>query len=97
MNQIYKVIWNKARNAYIVVSEFAKGYARSTTRSRVTRSTAILRLAVLLACTTSAITVGAPLGVQAAATVDAGTASGTNALAVGSTSIANGEEAVAIW
>ena len=96
MNQIYKVIWNKARNAYIVVSEFAKGYARSTTRSRVTRSTAILRLAVLLACTTSAITVGAPLGVQAAATVDAGTASGTNALAVGSTSIANGEEAVAI-
>ena len=96
MNQIYKVIWNKARNAYIVVSEFAKGYARNTTRSRVTHSAAILRLAVLLACTTSAITVGAPLRVQAAATVDAGTASGTNALAVGSTSTANGEEAVAI-
>ena len=96
MNQIYKVIWNKARNAYIVVSEFAKGYARNTTRSRVTHSAAILRLAVLLACTTSAITVGAPLGVQAAATVDAGTASGTHALAVGSTSTANGDEAVAI-
>ena len=96
MNKIYKVIWNKARNAYIVVSEFAKGYARNTTRSRVTRSAVILRLAVLLACTTSAITVGAPLGVQAAATVDAGTASGTHALAVGSTSIAKGEEAVAV-
>lgn len=36
------------------------------------------------------------MGVQATATVDAGTASGTNALAVGSTSEANGEEAVAI-
>ena len=96
MNKIYKVIWNKARNAYIVVSEFAKGYARNTTRSRVTHSAAIFRLAVLLACTTSAITVGAPLGVQAAATVDAGTASGTHALAVGSTSIATGEEAVAV-
>ena len=96
MNQIYKVIWNKARNAYIVVSEFAKGYARNTTRSRVTHSAAILRLAALLACTTSAITVGGPLWVQAAATVDAGTASGTNALAVGSTATASADEAVAI-
>ena len=98
MNQIYKVIWNKARNAYIVVSEFAKGYARNTTRSRVTRSTAILRLAVLLACTTSAITVGAPLGVQAAATVDAGTSNNgdTNTLALGSGSSANGKGALAV-
>lgn len=98
MNKIYKVIWNKARNAYIVVSEFAKGYARNTTRSRVTRSTAILRLAVLLACTTSAITVGAPLGVQAAATVDAGTSNNgdANTLAVGSGSSANGKGALAV-
>ena len=96
MNQIYKVIWNKARNAYIVVSEFAKGYARNTTRSRVTRSTAILRLAVLLACTTSAITVGSPLWVQAANTVNAGNASGTNALAVGSKSSASGTGSVAV-
>ena len=98
MNHIYKVIWNKARNAYVVVSEFAKGYSRNTTHSRVTHSAAILRLAVLLACTTSAITVGAPLWVQAAATVDAGTTTNgdTNTLAVGSGSSANGQGALAV-
>ncbi len=98
MNHIYKVIWNKARNAYIVVSEFAKGYARNTTRSHVTRSAAILRLAVLLACTTSFIAVGAPLWVQATATVDAGTTSNgdTNTLAVGNGSSANGKGALAV-
>ena len=98
MNHIYKVIWNKARNAYVVVSEFAKGYSRNTTHSQVTHSAAILRLAVLLACTTSAITVGAPLWVQAAATVDAGTTTNgdANTLAVGSGSSANGKGALAV-
>ena len=24
MNKIYKVVWNKARNCYVVASEFAK-------------------------------------------------------------------------
>ena len=27
MNKIYKVIWNEARNAYVVVSEIAKNHA----------------------------------------------------------------------
>ena len=96
MNRIYKVIWNKARNAYIVVSEFAKGHARNTVRSRAARPAAMLRLAVLLACTTSTIAVGGPLWAQAAGTVDAGTASGTNALAVGSKSSASGKGSVAV-
>ena len=97
MNRIYKVIWNKARNAYIVVSEFAKGYARNTTRSRVTRSVAILRLAVLLVCTTSFLAVGDPLGVQAA-TVNAGTTKNgdANTLAVGNGSSATEKGALAV-
>lgn len=97
MNRIYKVIWNKARNAYIVVSEFAKGYARNTTRSRVTRSVAILRLAVLLVCTTSFLAVGDPLGVQAA-TVNAGTTKNgdANTLAVGDGSSATEKGALAV-
>ncbi|WP_298588343.1 ESPR-type extended signal peptide-containing protein [uncultured Megasphaera sp.] len=96
MNRIYKVIWNKVRNAYVVVSEFAKGHARNTVRSGAARPAAMLRLAVLLACTTSTIAVGGPLWAQAAGTVDAGTASGTNALAVGSKSSASGTGSVAV-
>ena len=26
MNKIYKVVWNKARNCYVVASEFAKNH-----------------------------------------------------------------------
>ena len=96
MNRIYKVIWNKARNAYVVVSEFAKGHARNTVRSQAARPAAMLRLAVLLACTASTMAVGGPLWAQAANSVDAGTASGTNALAVGSKSSASGTGSVAV-
>lgn len=98
MNKIYKVIWNKARNAYIVASEFAKGHTHHTVRSRAARPAAVLRLAVLLACTTSTITVGGPLWVQAAGTVDAGTTTNAdaNTLAVGGNSTADGHGALAV-
>ena len=29
MNKIYKIVWNKARNCYVVASEFAKGQTKS--------------------------------------------------------------------
>ncbi|MFV0617870.1 ESPR-type extended signal peptide-containing protein [Megasphaera sp. WILCCON 0056] len=97
MNRIYKVIWNKARNAYVVVSEFAKGHARNTVRSQAARPAVMLRLAVLLACTTSTMAVGGPLWAQAA-TVNAGTTSNgdSNTLAVGSSSNAQGKGSVAV-
>ena len=39
MNKIYKIVWNKVRNCYVVASEFAKGHTRgiSDTRSALRR------------------------------------------------------------
>ena len=34
MNKIYKVVWSKARNCYVVASEFAKGHTKSTNRNK---------------------------------------------------------------
>ena len=34
MNKIYKIVWNKVRNCYVVASEFAKGHTRGTSDTR---------------------------------------------------------------
>lgn len=36
MNRTYKVIWNKARRCYVVVSELAKGQHESSCKSEHT-------------------------------------------------------------
>ena len=45
MNKIYKLIWNKVRNCYVAVSEFAKGHGKG---SFVHKGKAALALAVSL-------------------------------------------------
>ena len=35
MNKIYKVVWNKARNCYVVASEFAKNQSKSCSTKKV--------------------------------------------------------------
>ena len=35
MNKIYKVVWNKARNCYVVVSEFAKNQGKASSAKRI--------------------------------------------------------------
>lgn len=52
MNKIYKVIWSKAKNCYIVVSELAKRVSRSASPARASKAC----LAAILAAT--ALTVG---------------------------------------
>ncbi|WP_329756368.1 ESPR domain-containing protein [Allisonella histaminiformans] len=47
MNHIYKVIWNKAKHCYIVVSEIAKSHSDSTKRVRVGTTVALMAVAVL--------------------------------------------------
>lgn len=47
MNHIYKVIWNKAKNCYTVVSEIAKSHSDSTKRVRVGTTAALMAAAVL--------------------------------------------------
>lgn len=48
MNKIYKVIYSKVRQCYVVVSEIAKSHGRNT-KSSVAKSSAVLTAAVLVA------------------------------------------------
>ena len=51
MNKVYKVVWNKARNCYVVASEFAKSHTKSHSgsikRVRVGTTAALMAVAVL--------------------------------------------------
>ena len=38
MNQIYKVIWSKTKNCYVVASELAKSCTKSSSQHRITKS-----------------------------------------------------------
>ena len=46
MNKIYKIVWNKARNCYVVASEFAKSHSQSN--KRVRSMTAVVAAAMML-------------------------------------------------
>ena len=47
MNHIYKIIWNKAKHCYTVVSEIAKSHSDSTKRVRMGTTAALIAVAVL--------------------------------------------------
>ena len=47
MNKIYKVVWNKARNCYVVVSEFAKNHSTSSVTKKKVSIAAILAAGML--------------------------------------------------
>lgn len=50
MNNIYKVIWSKARNCYVVASEIAKSHTKSASGQSVRRSALASLLALSLLC-----------------------------------------------
>lgn len=87
MNHIYKLVWNRARNMYMAVSETAKSHGKSGSISRTGRKTAAILLAVL------ALTAGAGTVNLAAATNTPGSGEG---VAVGTGSSAPKAENVAI-
>lgn len=47
MNKIYKVVWNKARNCYVVVSEFAKNHSTISVTKKKVSIAAILAAGML--------------------------------------------------
>lgn len=47
MNKIYKVVWNKAKNAYVVVSEIAKSHSKPVSTKLNAGKSAAAVLAVL--------------------------------------------------
>ncbi|WP_337507012.1 ESPR-type extended signal peptide-containing protein [Megasphaera sp.] len=48
MNKIFKVIWSKTRNCYVVASELAKGTSKSTSTGRMAKRAALAAVAALL-------------------------------------------------
>ena len=48
MNKIFKVIWSKSRNCYVVASELAKGTSKSTSTGRMAKRAVLAAVAALL-------------------------------------------------
>ena len=48
MNKIYKVVWNKARNCYVVVSEFAKNHQTGSSRIKAASVAAVMAATMLI-------------------------------------------------
>lgn len=109
MNKIYKIVWSRTKNCYVVASEFAKSNSRGTTSSK--RSKQVKGVAVATAVlTTMAVSAlsGSPVQAQAAivsgATGIAISNSGSSAtlantstsIAIGANTTANGVSAIAI-
>ncbi|WP_462394072.1 ESPR-type extended signal peptide-containing protein [Mitsuokella multacida] len=98
MNRIYKVIWSKTRNAYVVVSELAKSHGKSKREHGRHANPSTLEKGLVVACLSGGLLLGAPQSVGAAQTVDAGTTTNgdANTLAVGANSTANGKGSLAV-
>lgn len=72
MNKIFKVIWSKSRNCYVVASELAKGTSKSTSTGRMAKRAALAAVAALLI---------SPLGAgYSYATIDSATINGTQVI-----------------
>ena len=83
LNHIYKVIWSKTKNAWVVVSEIAKRDGKSSVKSVVTSLAGKSVAAVMVAM------------VMCGGVASANTAYGTGATATGSNSTAIGDNASA--
>ena len=57
MNKIYKLIWSKVRNAWVVTSEIAKGHGKNSSSER---NGTILKSVILMALLGSFLTAGMP-------------------------------------
>lgn len=72
MNKIFKVIWSKSRNCYVVASELAKGTSKSTSTGRMAKRAALAAVAALLLF---------PVGIgNSYATINSATINGTSVI-----------------
>lgn len=54
MNHIYKVVWSRARNCYMAVSEIAKGHGKSSGKAKGGKMILASLAVAALACGTTA-------------------------------------------
>ena len=107
MNKVYKVVWNKARNCYVVASEFAKSHTKShsgsTKRVRVGTTAALMAVAVLTGFAMpaqAAVSIGTDGTVKAEAAdiTDGGlTVKKNGEVSVNSPDVVYGKNAKIIW
>ena len=83
MNKIYKIIWSKLKNCYVVTSEFAKLYSKFSKSVVISRSVGI----GILSCILSTAVI--PPAFSAALSLGGGKANGVNTIAIGQYTIAN--------
>ena len=102
MNKIYKVIWNEARNAYVVVSEIAKNHGSKSCSTK--KLLAMLIATGVMTCASVAPAIAANLaptetkieiGEDASASGEGSVAIGRKAVASNLVAIAIGRDAVA--
>ena len=76
MNHIYKVVWSKARNCYMAVSEIAKGHGKKPTSGKCGSKKAALLAAVIFT-----LGIGGTVGAAGPAAIENGTASKADGIA----------------
>ena len=99
MNKIYKVIWSKARNCYVVVSELAKRNGKCSSSLNKKIIAAFLAAGMTIPLSVSAagyVPQGNTSGIYSVAVGSYATANGWSAIAVGNNAIAKGDQAVAV-
>ena len=85
MNKIFKVVWSKTKNSYVVVSEIAKRNGKCSSSLNKKLIAAFLAAGTVLSVSGSAW-----------AAIPEGTARGNGAIAVGDLSVANGVYSLAV-
>ena len=111
MNKIYKLVWSKVRNSWVVASEIAKGHGKnaSATRERKLLKTAVIT-AIMGGCLMTGGLASAALTEEQQAVYDAvmaqlkasgkvelgGTATDTTGIAIGGNALSEGEYSTAI-
>ena len=97
MNKIYKVVWSKVRNAYVVVSELAKRNSKTKSQHTARVSHSLLSLAVLTSLAVGGTLLN-PMSVEAANSWGARTNFDNNTTSVGGVGVAtaDGKGAVAV-
>ena len=107
LNHVYKVIWSKTKNAWVVVSEIAKRDCKSSVKSVVTslagKSVAAVMVAMVMCVGVASAATGTQYGTGATATYNDSVAVGENtkaagkkAIAIGANATASGEAAIAM-
>ena len=100
MNKVYKVIWSKVRNCYMVVSELAKRNGKNTgttdKRRKLTGGLALAAMALTLNLGTVGIAEAGFVFETTPNSVAGTTASGNNALAGGPGASASGNYSIAV-